>query len=193
MVQISWYTRTSILTKISALQLMANHGDLQRFWSGHLSSPVTRNVMNVWPARTVAFHWLTFAGNSCFWCKWSGWKRKLSKGIRMGIIISLGSKSVVFFLQTVFYGSSEASLLSQFFDHHTHSYYPLVHLVLFWKMIKRQYESLMVVMFGLKILSWGSLQPSEAEQLSRVTEFSVRTEQPLQILFLAYSSFVRCI
>ena len=31
--------------------------------------------------------------------------------------------------------------------------------------------------------------PSDAEQLSRVTEFSNRTEQPLYILFLAYSSF----
>ena len=31
--------------------------------------------------------------------------------------------------------------------------------------------------------------PSDAEQLSRVTEFSIRTEQPLQILFLVYSSF----
>ena len=31
--------------------------------------------------------------------------------------------------------------------------------------------------------------PSDAEQLSRVTKFSIRTEQPLQILILAYSSF----
>ena len=28
--------------------------------------------------------------------------------------------------------------------------------------------------------------PSDAEQFSRVTEFSIRTEQPLLILFLAY-------
>ena len=34
---------------------------------------------------------------------------------------------------------------------------------------------------------------SDAEQLSRVTEFSVRTEQPLLILFLAYSFFDNCI
>ena len=31
--------------------------------------------------------------------------------------------------------------------------------------------------------------PSDAEQLPRVTKFSIRTEQPLWILFLAYSSF----
>ena len=31
--------------------------------------------------------------------------------------------------------------------------------------------------------------PSDAEQLSRVMEFSFRTEQPLSILFLAYSFF----
>ena len=35
--------------------------------------------------------------------------------------------------------------------------------------------------------------PSDAEQLSRVTEFSIRTQQLLQILFLAYSSFDNCI
>ena len=34
--------------------------------------------------------------------------------------------------------------------------------------------------------------PSDAEQLSRVTEFSICTEQPLWILFL-YSSFDNCI
>ena len=31
--------------------------------------------------------------------------------------------------------------------------------------------------------------PSDAEKLSRVTEFSIRTEQPLWISFFAYSSF----
>ena len=35
--------------------------------------------------------------------------------------------------------------------------------------------------------------PSDAEQLSRVTEFSIRTKQPLLILFLAYPSFDDCI
>ena len=33
----------------------------------------------------------------------------------------------------------------------------------------------------------------DAEQLSRVTEFSVHTEQPLLILFLTYSSLDDCI
>ena len=36
--------------------------------------------------------------------------------------------------------------------------------------------------------------PSDAEYLSQVTEFSIPTEQPLQILFFfAYSSFDSCI
>ena len=31
---------------------------------------------------------------------------------------------------------------------------------------------------------------SDAEQFARVTAFSIRTEQPLQIIFLAYSSTI---
>ena len=34
---------------------------------------------------------------------------------------------------------------------------------------------------------------SNAKQLSWMTEFSIRTEQPLKVLFLAYSSFDYCI
>ena len=53
----------------------------------------------------------------------------------------------------------------------------------------------MVVRFGLKIPSRGYLVGilRLAEQFSQVTEFSIRTEQSLQILFLAYSSLDNCI
>ena len=34
---------------------------------------------------------------------------------------------------------------------------------------------------------------SDAEQLFRVTEFSIRTEQSLWVVFLAYSSLDKCI
>ena len=52
----------------------------------------------------------------------------------------------------------------------------------------------MIVRCWLKIPSRGYCSasqglPSDAEQLSRVTEFSIPTEQPWWILFLAYSSF----
>ena len=40
---------------------------------------------------------------------------------------------------------------------------------------------------------WDNCSAHDSEQLSRVTEFSILTEQPLQILFLAYSSFDNCI
>ena len=58
-------------------------------------------------------------------------------------------------------------------------------------------EYLMVVGCELKIPSRGNCLASQglssdAEQLSRVTEFSIRTEQPLLILFLANSFFNDC-
>ena len=49
----------------------------------------------------------------------------------------------------------------------------------------------MVVRCGLKIPSWG--KPRDAKQLSWVREFSICTEQPLWILFVAYSFFDNCI
>ena len=56
----------------------------------------------------------------------------------------------------------------------------------------------MAVRCGLNTLSRGNCSvsrglPSDAEQLSRVTEFSIHSEQPLWIIFLAYSSFDNCI
>ena len=42
---------------------------------------------------------------------------------------------------------------------------------------------------GTCLASQGS--PSDAQQLSRGTEFSIRTEQPLWILLLAYPGFLR--
>ena len=45
----------------------------------------------------------------------------------------------------------------------------------------------------IRIFNGREIRTENAKQLSWVTEFSIWTEQPLQILFLAYSSLDNCI